>query len=62
MEGRQVLLFDPAGNGRYAEVHGTLNANTLNIGAIVNGTTLSMDTVLRIRQARRRLPGGEPRS
>ena len=21
----QVLLFDPAGNGRYAEVHGTLS-------------------------------------
>ncbi len=46
MEGRQVLLFDPAGNGRYAEVHGTLSANTRNIGVIVNGTTLSMDTVL----------------
>jgi hypothetical protein len=46
MEGRQVLLFDPSGNGRYAEVHGNLNANTRNVGVIVNGTTLSMDTVL----------------
>lgn len=43
---RQVLLFDPAGNGRYAEVHGTLSAETTNVGIIVNGTTLAMDTVL----------------
>ena len=42
----QVLLFDPAGNGRYAEVHGTLSAKTENIAVIVNGTTLNMDTVL----------------
>ncbi|WP_426515286.1 hypothetical protein ACPPVQ_11800 [Diaminobutyricibacter sp. McL0618] len=46
MEGRQVLLFDLAGNGRYVEVHGTLTASTRNIGVIVNGTTLNMDTVL----------------
>lgn len=43
---RQVLLFDPTGNGRYAEVHGTLSAETSNVGIIVNGTTLAMDTVL----------------
>ncbi|TFB87284.1 hypothetical protein E3O44_09180 [Cryobacterium algoricola] len=42
----QVLLFDPAGNGRYAEVHGTLSEKTANIAVIVNGTTLDMDTVL----------------
>ncbi|MCI4657852.1 alpha/beta hydrolase [Cryobacterium zhongshanensis] len=43
----QVLLFDPAGNGRYAEVHGTLSAKTENIRVIVNGTTLNMDSVLK---------------
>lgn len=42
----QVLLFDPAGNGRYAEVHGTLTDQTRNVGVIINGTTLNMDTVL----------------
>lgn len=46
MEKRQVLLFDPADNGRYAEVHGRLTATTKNVGVIVNGTTLNMDTVL----------------
>lgn len=46
MAKRQVLLFDPVGNGRYAEVHGTLTETTKNIGVIVNGTTLNMSTVL----------------
>ena len=46
MHARQVLLFDPTGNGRYAEVHGSLAPTTQNIGVIVNGTTLSMDNVL----------------
>jgi hypothetical protein len=38
----QVLFFDGAGDGRIAEMWGTLDANTRNVGVFVPGTTADM--------------------
>lgn len=41
--GHQVVLFDPA-NGRFAELVGSLDARTTNIGILVPGTGANEDT------------------
>ena len=40
--GHQVLFFDGSGDGRIAEMWGTLDANTKNVGVFVPGTTADM--------------------
>ncbi|KQV74946.1 hypothetical protein ASC61_08010 [Aeromicrobium sp. Root344] len=35
---RQILLFDPSGDGAIAELHGTIGASTKNLGVLVPGT------------------------
>lgn len=39
----QILFFDNAGDGRIAEMWGTLDANTQNVGVFVPGTTADME-------------------
>ena len=38
----QVVVFDPRDDGKYAELHGTLDASTRNVGVLVPGTTNNM--------------------
>jgi hypothetical protein len=40
---RQIILFDPAGDGRIAEVSGIIDANTKNVGVYVPGTGHGLD-------------------
>ncbi|MDQ3628792.1 MAG: alpha/beta hydrolase family protein [Actinomycetota bacterium] len=35
---RQILFFDPSGDGAIAELHGTIDASTDNVGVLVPGT------------------------
>lgn len=42
--GHQVIVFDPA-NGRFAEIVGTIDANTRNIGVMVPGTGANLFTM-----------------
>lgn len=39
---RQILDFDPTGNGRIAELIGTIGPNTTNVGVLVPGTYTNM--------------------
>jgi hypothetical protein len=39
---RQILDFDPSGNGRIAELIGTIGPNTTNVGVLVPGTYTNM--------------------
>lgn len=42
---RQILVFDNAGDGKFAEVFGTIDGDTENLGVFVPGTTTSMDSI-----------------
>lgn len=42
-ENRQLLLFDPAGDGKIAEIHGTISDDTQNVGTLVPGMGNEMD-------------------
>ncbi|KAA2266627.1 hypothetical protein F0L68_01585 [Solihabitans fulvus] len=39
---RKIIAFDPAGNGRIAELVGDINSNTKNVGVLVPGTFTNM--------------------
>lgn len=39
---RQIIAFDPGGNGRIAELIGTIGPNTTNVGVLVPGTGTGM--------------------
>ncbi|HEX5117163.1 MAG TPA: alpha/beta hydrolase [Pseudonocardiaceae bacterium] len=39
---RQIIAFDPTGNGRIAELTGTIGPNTTNVGVLVPGTGTGM--------------------
>ena len=39
---RQILFFDPSGDGAMAELHGPIGAGTRNVGVIVPGTTAEL--------------------
>lgn len=39
---RQIIAFDPSGNGRIAELIGTIGPNTTNVGVLVPGTNTNM--------------------
>lgn len=39
---RQILSFDPSGNGKFAELVGTIDANTRNVGILVPGTNTTL--------------------
>src|SRR5699024_2436544 len=40
---RHIILFNPDGDGKIAELHGTINAGTQNVGTLVPGTGTDMD-------------------
>src|SRR5699024_6441280 len=39
---RHIILFNPDGDGKIAELHGTINAGTQNVGTLVPGTGTHM--------------------
>jgi hypothetical protein len=41
-DGRQIVLFDPAGDGTVVELHGVIGKDTQNVGVLVPGTTTEM--------------------
>jgi hypothetical protein len=41
---RTILLFDPSGDGAIAELHGTIDASTKNLGVLVPGTGTDMSS------------------
>ncbi|MEV7397709.1 alpha/beta hydrolase [Aeromicrobium sp. NPDC092404] len=41
---RQIILFDPSGDGAIAELHGDIGADTQNVGVSVPGTTTDMSS------------------
>ncbi len=40
---RQIILFDPTGDGAVAELHGMIGPKTRNVGVLVPGTTTDID-------------------
>jgi len=44
-DNRQILLFDPSGDGTIAELHGTIGPETRNVGVLVPGTGTDMSNV-----------------
>ncbi|MFS0886876.1 alpha/beta hydrolase [Aeromicrobium sp. 179-A 4D2 NHS] len=41
-DGRSIVYFDPAGDGAIAELHGSIDAGTDNVGVLVPGTTADL--------------------
>lgn len=41
-DSRQIVLFNPAGDGKIAELHGDIDENTQNVGTLVPGTGTDM--------------------
>ncbi|MFC3514600.1 alpha/beta hydrolase [Amycolatopsis halotolerans] len=57
---RQILRFDPSGNGRIAELVGTIQPGTRNVGLFVPGVHTRMDTFQSYADLGRSLVAADP--
>lgn len=57
---RQILFFDPSGDGAMAELHGPIGADTDNVGVLVPGTTAELSNFDSTATKSRRFQSADP--